>query len=282
MKKICEDVLLFSMLFLLAGCGRKDGTAVPGGDGAQPAGLGSESEGIRLEAESVNPGSENGGSGSERIDPEPESMGSGLGRVDPEPESLEPKSKDAGSEPGNTISGSAGIKPEPEELLDAFLDGEIPAYYSDGTDTLMISDLIFDEEDYFSYSVGDRVDLDNDGEQEQIVNGPYGGIYFDARDGKVYILAVGEGTAGVLSYAAFENAVWVVHRDTSHAGRQMYWLDQYDGSGNIVDEFLLSAEYWGSPVDKYDEDSDFTYRGEEITMAEFEELRNKILAPVGE
>lgn len=233
MKKICENVILLSVLLLLTGCGWKEGTADPEGYEAQSAGL---------------------GPGSERVD----------------------------SEPGNVISGSAGAEPGPEELLDAFLDGEIPAYYSDGTDTLMISDLIFDEEDYFSYSVGDRVDLDNDGEQEQIVNGPYGGIYFDARDGKVYILAAGEGTAGVLSYAAFENAVWVVHRDTSHAGRQMYWLDQYDGSGNIVDEFLLSAEYWGSPVDKYDEDSDFTYRGEEITMAEFEELRNKIMSPVGE
>lgn len=247
MKKICENVILLSVLLLLAGCGRKEGTADPEGYGAQSAGL---------------------GSGSERVDSEPKSLGSGAESAD--------------SEPGNLISGSAGVEPGPEELLDAFLDGEIPAYYSDGTDTLTISDLIFDAEDYFSYSVGERADLDNDGEQEQIVNGPYGGIYFDARDGKVYVLAEGEGTAGVLSYAAFENAVWVAHRDTSHAGRQMYWLDQYDGSGNIVDEFLLSAEYWGSPVDKYDEDSDFTYRGEEITMAEFEELRNKIMSPVGE
>lgn len=261
MKKICENVVLFSVLLLLAGCGRKEGTADIEGYGAQLTGLGSG-------AESVDPGSESLRPGPERVDPEPESLG--------------PGAESAGSEPGNVISGSAGVEPGPEELLDAFLDGEIPAYYGDGTDTLMISDLTFDEEDYFSYSVGERVDLDNDGEQEQIVNGPYGGIYFDARDGRVWVLAGGEGTAGVLFYAEFENAVWVAHRDTSHAGRQMYWLDQYDGSGNIVDEFLLSAEYWGSPVDQYDENSDFTYRGEEITMAEFEELRNKILDPVGE
>jgi len=171
---------------------------------------------------------------------------------------------------------SADVKSGSEELLDAFLAGEIPAYYNDRTDTFMVSDLPFDEEDFFSYSVGDRVDLDNDGEKEQILNGPYGGMYFDARGGKVYVLAEGEGTAGVLFYTNFDHAVWIVHCDTTHAGRQMYWLDKYDGGGNIVDEFKLGAEYWDSPDDKYDENSDFTYRDEEITMAEFEALRKEI------
>lgn len=36
------------------------------------------------------------------------------------------------------------------------------------------------------YSVGDKTDLDNDGEDERILNGPYGGIYLDARDNRVY------------------------------------------------------------------------------------------------
>ncbi|MDE7043702.1 MAG: hypothetical protein K2O97_01575, partial [Acetatifactor sp.] len=155
-------------------------------------------------------------------------------------------------------------------------------HYSDGTNTFMMSDLSFDEEDYFHYSVGERVDLDNDGEREQILNGPYGGMYFDARDGKVYVLAAGEGTSGVLFYTYFENAVWIVHRDTSHMGRQMYWLEKYDGSGNMTDEFQLSAEYWDSPVDQYDENSDFTFRDEKITMTEFEELREEILGSANE
>ena len=165
---------------------------------------------------------------------------------------------------------------EPEELLDAFLAGELPAVYDNEEQSLMISDLISsEEEDYFSYSVGERIDLDNDGENELIVDGPYGGIYFDARGGKVYVLAQGEGTAGVLFYTNYDNATWIVHCDTSHAGRQMYWLTRYDGEGNIADEIQLSAEYWNSPQE-YDENSDFTFRDEKISMKEYEALRKEI------
>lgn len=156
---------------------------------------------------------------------------------------------------------------DPEELLDAFLASEIPAIYDNGDDSVLMYDqLPHDEEDWVCYSVGERIDLDNDGENEQIVNGPYGGIYFDARDGKVYVLAKGEGTAGELSYADYDNVTWIVHSDTTHVGRQMFWLKRYDGGGNIVDEFKLGASYWDSDDDKYDENSDFTYRDEKISM----------------
>ena len=166
---------------------------------------------------------------------------------------------------------------EPEKLLDAFLASEIPAIYDDDDELVIMYDqLPHDEDDWECYSVGERIDLDNDGENEQIVNGPYGGIYLDARDGKVYVLARGEGTAGFLSYADYDNATWIVHSDTTHAGRQMFWLTQYDGKGNIVDEFKLMAGYWDSTDDKYDENSDFTYRDEKITMREYEELREEI------
>lgn len=165
----------------------------------------------------------------------------------------------------------------PEELLDAFLASEIPAIYDNGDDSFIMYDqLPHDEEDWVCYSVGERIDLDNDGENEQIVNGPYGGIYFDARDGKVYVLAQGEGTAGELSYADYDNVTWIVHSDTTHVGRQMFWLKRYDGGGNIVDEFKLGASYWDSDDDKYDENSDFTYRDEKISMSEYEELREEI------
>lgn len=177
---------------------------------------------------------------------------------------------------------TGSIMSEPEELLDAFLASEIEAFYDNRTDTILMSELLsyslkVDGEDHFIYSVGERVDLDNDGENELIINGPYGGIYFDARDGKVCILAEGEGTTGLLSYTYYDNAVWIVHSDVLHAGRKMYWLTKYDGEGNIIDEFLLSAEYWDSPYDGYDENSIFTYRGEEISMTEYEELKKEIM-----
>lgn len=167
---------------------------------------------------------------------------------------------------------------EAEELLDAFLAGEIPAYYDYEEETIIMYDqLPHDENDYLSYYyVGERIDLDNDGEVEQIVNGPYGGMYFDARDGKVYVLAAGDGTAMVLSYTDYDNATWIVYSDTLHGGRQLYWLERHDGGGNIVDEFRLEAEYWDSDDFEYHEDSDFTYRDEKISMSEYEELRKEI------
>lgn len=165
----------------------------------------------------------------------------------------------------------------PEELLDAFLAGEIPAIYGDGDEgSILFDQLSHDEDEWDCHFVGERIDLDNDGENEQIVNGPYGGIYFDARDGKVYVLAEGEGTAGFLSYAVYDHATWIVHSDTTHVGRQTYWLTRYDGGGNIVDEFKLGAEYWESADGTYDENSNFTYRDEEISMEEYEKLIKEI------
>ncbi|MDE5819921.1 MAG: hypothetical protein K2N41_00205 [Lachnospiraceae bacterium] len=175
------------------------------------------------------------------------------------------------------VEDTVVAEPGPEELLDAFLAGEIPAIYDNGEGGgLLFDQLPHDEDDWECYSAGERIDLDNDGENEQIVNGPYGGMYIDARDGNVYVLAEGEGTTGVLSYAVYDNATWIVHRDTSHGGRQTYWLTRYDGGNNIVDEFKLGAEYWESTDGTYDENSDFTYRDEKISMEEYEELIKEI------
>lgn len=162
-----------------------------------------------------------------------------------------------------------------EELLDAFLAGEIPAFYMDSGDTLLMSDLPFDAEDWYSYTVGERIDLDNDGEPEQIVDGPYGGIYLDARDTGVYVLAAGDGTAVSLSYTNFDGAFWIVYSDTMHGGRQVYRFIRYDGGGSIADEFELNVEYGESAG--YDENSVFTYRGEEISMTEYEALKEQLL-----
>lgn len=173
---------------------------------------------------------------------------------------------------------TAVVEYDSEELLDAFLAGEIPAICDDEDESVILFDqLPHDPDDWECCSAGERIDLDNDGENEQIVTGPYGGMYLDARDGKVYVLASGQGTAGVLSYTVYDNATWIVHRDTSHMGRQIYWLTKYDGEGNIVDEFELGAEYWDSVDDKYDENSDFTYRDQKISMSEYEELKDEIL-----
>ena len=65
-----------------------------------------------------------------------------------------------------------------EELLDLFINGSISAEDpADLTSAFYISDLNMNAGEWDSFSVGEKVDLDNDGENELIMNGPYGGIY---------------------------------------------------------------------------------------------------------
>ena len=162
---------------------------------------------------------------------------------------------------------------------DKFLAGEISAVgvFEGSEYEIWFNELPQDPEEWDSYSVSDeKVDLDNDGEDELILNGPYGGMYIDARDGGVYVLAQGEGTAGELGYVVYEGKTYITHRDVSHGGRQVYWFDQYNGTGEVVDSFELSAEYCTIENAQYDSDSDFTFRGEKITMDEYESLLKEI------
>lgn len=165
-----------------------------------------------------------------------------------------------------------------DEILDLFIDGKIMAYYTDGDrEPFYMTDLPSDPEDFTYYSVGDRVDLDNDGENELIINGPYGGIYMDAREGKVYVLAEGDGTASCLSYTEFDGKTWIIHSDTTHGGRIMYDFTLYDGMGNVVDEFNFDKEFWETPDVEDGPNTVYTYRNEQITKEEYDELRMKIL-----
>ena len=165
-----------------------------------------------------------------------------------------------------------------DATIDYFLNGAIGAKPLSETDNtlLWVSDLRIDTDEWDSYYIGERKDLDNDGENEQIFNGPYGGMYLDTRDGKAYIMAQGEGTAEELSYTTYDNAVWIVHSDISHTGRETYQLTKYQGGDKIVDSFDFKAEYYENNVDEYTENSDFTYRDEKITMEEFEKLKEEI------
>lgn len=197
---------------------------------------------------------------------------------------------DKSTESDTESENSAESDTEPEEsddsdceaLFQKFIDDEIEAVYvnEDGEEesSFYYSELPHEEDDWASYSYDDDsfVDLDNDGENEFILYGPYGGIYLDARDGKVYVLSGGEGTAGVIGYAEYEGMTYIYHADTSHAGRQIYLFDRYE-EGVIVESFDLSAEYWDNENDQYDEDSDFTFKGEKITMEEYEAVRMEIL-----
>ena len=167
-----------------------------------------------------------------------------------------------------------------EELLDLFVNGEIMAYYDEeaGQDRepFYISDLPMNvTDDWFSYSVGGRVDLDNDGEDELILEGPYGGKYFDARDGQIFVLAEGDGTAATMSYTTFDGQTWIVHSDVTHGGRDTYDFSLYDGEGQIADYFRLMKEYWETPETPDGPGTVYTYRGEQISKDEYDELMEK-------
>jgi hypothetical protein len=166
---------------------------------------------------------------------------------------------------------------EAVDLLDHFVAGKIEASYYDSDYNFKITDLNMNPEEWDAYSVGHRRDLDNDGEEELIMNGPYGGMYLDVKDGKVMVLAEGEGTDGEMTYVEYKNAIWIVHSDTSHAGRMLYNFKKYKGANNIIDEFDLNAEYYDKKDDIYDKTSSFTYRDQKITMEKFEKLRSEIL-----
>ena len=56
-----------------------------------------------------------------------------------------------------------------DELLDQFIGGEIMAYYiNDDRDSFYMTDLPSDPEDLTYCSVGERLDLDNDGEMSRL------------------------------------------------------------------------------------------------------------------
>lgn len=128
------------------------------------------------------------------------------------------------------------------DMLDKFLAGEINAeangFYR--TESFNISELPQGEE-WDSYSIGDRVDIDNDGEEELIINGPYGGMYLDGSADGVKVFAGGEGTASNLSYIHCNEETWIVHSDTMHSDRIYYKLEKYSGADNVVDSITLES-----------------------------------------
>lgn len=163
-----------------------------------------------------------------------------------------------------------------KELFDSFLNNQIEAYYESGESFLYRDISELDEDEYWCeirYNEDDAyADIDNDGDLELTLWGAYGGFFIDDSDEKLVVMAAGEGSAAVLNYVYHDGEIWLVYSDTSHAGRAMRHFIKYEGHGNIADEFDLDAEYWESEVDHYDETSIFTYRGEEISMDEYEKI----------
>lgn len=177
----------------------------------------------------------------------------------------------------NDYDVNADSEMSAEKLLDLFIDGSISAVDStDSASTFHITDFNMDSAERDSYSVGEKVDLDNDGENELVINGPYGGIYFDARDNKVYEFAVAEGTALVLSYTYYNGAVWIMYSNRSSAGFEFYHMEKFEGADNLVAEINFGEEL----VDPNNAEAGikYTWNGTIISHDEYTELGSKIFA----
>ena len=130
-----------------------------------------------------------------------------------------------------------------EELLDLFINGSIDAVDSkDMTSRFNIADFNIGSEEWDSYSIGEKIDLDNDGENELIICGAYGGIYLDARDNKVYSFAMGDGSANILSYTYYNGVIWIMYSNSMNEGYECYHMEKYEGADNLVAEMSFSAE----------------------------------------
>ncbi|MCX4324799.1 MAG: hypothetical protein OSJ59_17795 [Lachnospiraceae bacterium] len=181
--------------------------------------------------------------------------------------------KTIGAEESNAQTGeNIGTEMTTEELLDLFINGSISAISSeDSTSALYITDLDMD-----SYSIGERVDLDNDGENELIICGPYGGIYLDARDNKVYEFAVGEGDALELSYVVYNGSTWIMHSNRMNTGYEAYHMEKFEGADNLVAEMNFYEELVDE--DNVEGKEKYTLNGTEISYDEYFELCSKIFA----
>ena len=146
----------------------------------------------------------------------------------------------------------------------------------DSTSAFYITDLDMDSEEWDSYSIGERVDLDNDGENELIICGPYGGIYLDAHDNKVYEFAVGEGNALELSYVVYNGAIWIMHSNRMNTGYEVYHMEKFEGADNLVAEMNFCEEL--IDVDNVEGKEKYTLNGTEISYDEYFELCSKIFA----
>ncbi len=119
------------------------------------------------------------------------------------------------------------------------------------------------------------VDFDNDGEKELIIRGYCNScLFFDVIGNIVYRVFKTSGTGDVGSVAEIKETRVIARTDLTHVGRNIYHITQYDSCCCIIDWFTLSAGFEGS---SYTAEDEFYYRGREISMEEFEAIRDMIV-----
>ncbi len=140
-------------------------------------------------------------------------------------------------------------------------------------------------EDYFNEITAEEaewgreeyLDFDNDGEEELVLHGYAGScLFFDTAGRMVYRVLRTSGTADVANVAGMGEKNVIERTDLLHAGRKNYLIMTFDPCCCLIDWFRLYTEYEGK---EYSEEDVFEYRGQEITMEEFEKIVDSIQEP---
>lgn len=161
----------------------------------------------------------------------------------------ETQKEEAPEEIENDIKSDEEIKEEEtihdnDWFINEFLDRKANAFLSDNTEK-SADDYKIGQTGEDAYVFKEQGDYDNDGEDEYFYsNQSCGGVIFDVRNEKVYVLTEGKGSTDYLGYAVeFENAVWIVKYDVCTPGFQTYRLTKYNSEGNVVASKSLVADY---------------------------------------
>ena len=164
-----------------------------------------------------------------------------------------------------------------DKLLDLFVNGSIDAVDSkDMTSKYNIADFHIGSGGKNSYSIGEKMDLDNDGENELIISGTYGGVYFDARDNKVYAFARGDGDANILSYTYYNGEIWILYSNSVNEGDESYHMEKYEGADKLVAKMNFSEKFADANNPKAGKK--YVLNGKEISSDEYTAFASKIFA----
>lgn len=120
------------------------------------------------------------------------------------------------------------------------------------------------------------MDLDNDGENELIIRGTYGGVYFDARDNKVYAFARGDGDANILSYTYYNGEIWILYSNSVNEGAESYHMEKYEGADKLVAKMNFSEKFADANNPKAGKK--YVLNGKEISSDEYAAFASKIFA----
>lgn len=178
--------------------------------------------------------------------------------------------------------------PSKSQLFADFLAGKLDAVDSVTSINADTDEFSFSTSSYSNYrsnidesdwtnSDYEYKDFDNDGIDELIVYGSScNALFFETFGDNVYLLFSSGGTADMASVENPGSGNVIVRSDIGHMGRQYHYVSTYDACGCLVDWYELNAEYFDNSTDRYDSNSDFSYRGNKISMAEYEKLYNAL------